>query len=263
MAELPQETTSPGLARSIYMGNVRTEAYVADALRALGEVSIDTSAPSGGVQLPLDVNSPDSNLNVMPSPLPDNESAVSFGRGSLPGDGDGFSQYRGRYSNDPPKPSLGEGVDYGRLQATSQADEHGAFQPGPDMRRFPTFNSRKPPPSSTFNTISRDDGPSLSQPIVSPTSAGGRFATFPVKGRRQDSAPSMIAEPLEGSMSNFSDMEQAPPQGDAEEAASMYEAVEGTRTPPLLNLKAPAWRRASGLVVMQCFSSKRGFKAAV
>jgi hypothetical protein len=233
MAELPQEMTSPGLARSLYMGNVRTEAYVADALRALGEVSIDTSASSGRVQLPLDANYPDSNINVMPSSLPDSESAVSFGRGGLPDDGDGPSQYRSRYSNDAPRPSLGEGVDYGRLPATSLADEHGVFQPQPDVRRFQTFNSRKPPPSSSFNTISRDDGPPLSPKIVSRTPTGGRFATFPVKGRRQDSAPPMTAEPLEGSRSTFSDMEQAPPQGDAEEAAPMYEAVDGTRTPPL------------------------------
>jgi len=221
MAELPQETTGPSFARPFYTGNVRTEAYAADALRALGEISIDASIPSGRAQLPMDVNYQDSDFN--PMHFPDNDSSASFGQGGLPGDGVGPSQYRGRSS-------LGEVGDYGRLPATSHGDEHGAFPPQPDVTRLQSFISRKQPPLSSPNTTLRDDLPPLSQQVVSPTPTGGRFTTFP--GRR-DSAAQMIAEPLSASRSTFDDMGLlAPPEGDAEDAVPKYEAIEGTRTPP-------------------------------
>jgi hypothetical protein len=223
MAELPQESTAPGFARTLYMGNARTEAYVADALQALGEVSVD-SAPSGPPQ--LDAIRPHNDLHAMPPPLPDNESFVSLSRGGLPGDVDGSSQYRVQYDSDAPGPSLGDGGDYGR---TSQADERGVL-PQPDLPRFQSFNSRKPPPTSPYNNILGDDVPSLSHQIVSPTSSGGRFATFPVKGKRQDSATPMIAEPLAGSRSTFMGAEQAPR---AEDSAPRSEAIKGAHTSPL------------------------------
>lgn len=226
MAEISQETTEPGLARPFYTGNVRTEAYVADALRALGEISIDASTPPGRAQLPMDVNYQDNDLNAMPLSLPNNGSTASLDRGDLLGDGDGPSQYRSRYGNGAPRPSLGEVGDYGRLHATSQADEHSAFPPQPDVTRLQSFISRKPPPFSSPNT----SFPPSSQQVVSPVPTGGRFATFP--GRR-DSGAQMIAEPLSASRSTFDDMGLlAPPQGDAEDVAPGYETIEGTHTPP-------------------------------
>src|SRR5260221_1940072 len=230
MAELPQEETGPSFARPFYTGNVRTEAYAADAMRALGEISMDASIPSGRAQLPMDVNYQDSDLNAMQLSLPGNDSSASLGWGGLPDDGAGPSQYRGRYGNDAPRPSLGEVGDYGRLPATSHVDEHGAFPPQPDVTRLQSFMSRKPPPLSSPNTTLRDDSPPLSQQVVSPTPTGGRFATFP--GRR-DSAAQMMAEPLSASRSTFEDMGLlSPPEGDAENAAPRYDAIEGTRTPP-------------------------------
>ena len=224
MAEISQEMTGPGFARPFYTGNVHTEAYVADALRALGEISIDASTPSGPAQ---HVNYQDSDLDAMPLALPGNDSTASLGRGGLPDDGDGPSQYRTRYGNGAPGPSSGEVGDYGRLPATSPTDEHGAF---PDVSRFQSFMSRRPPPLSSPSTTLRDDLPPLSQQIVSPVPTGGRFATFP--GRR-DSATQMIAEPLSASRSTFGDMGLlAPPQGDAEDVAPKYEPIEGTHTPP-------------------------------
>jgi hypothetical protein len=212
------------------MGNARTDAYVADALRALAEVSIDPSAPSGQVS-PLDANYQDGDLH--PMPLPNNDSSVSLSRGGLPGDGDEPLQYRDQYDSDAPRPWLGEEGDYGRLPATFQADEYGAFPPQPDIPRFQSVNSRRPPPTSLYNDVLGYDVPSSSQHIASPNPTGGRFATFPVKGKRQDSAAPMIAEPLAGSRSTFLGAEQAPPKGDAENGVPRSEVIEGAHTPPL------------------------------
>ena len=223
-------STEPGLARPLYTGNVRTEAYVADALRALGEISIDASIPSGRAQLPMDANYQDNDLNATPFSLPGNDSTASLGRGDLPGDGDGSSQYRYRYDSGAPRPSLGEVGDYGRLPTTSQTDEHGAFLSQADVNRFQSFSPRKPPPLSSPNTTLRDDLPPFSQRVVSPVPTGGRFATFPV---RRDSAAQMIAEPLSASRSTFEGSALlAPPDGDAEDVVPRYEAIEGTHTPP-------------------------------
>jgi hypothetical protein len=227
MAELPQGTTEPSFTRPFYTGNTRTEAYTADALRALGEISLDASTPSGRAQLPMDVNYQDNNISAMQLSLPGNDSSASLGRGGLPGDGDGPSQYRGGGA---PTLSLGEVGDYGRLPATSHVDEHGAFPPQPDITRFQSFDSRQPPPFSSSNTTMGDDLPPLSQQVVSPVPTSGHFATFP--GRR-DSAAQMIAEPRSASRSTFEDMGLlALPEGGAEDAAPKYEAIEGTRTPP-------------------------------
>lgn len=225
MAELPQLVTEPGLSRPFYTGNARTEAYVTEALRALGDVSMDASTPSAAARFPLNVNDQDGGFSVMPSPLPDNESVVSLGRGELPGNGDGSSQYRGQYGYDASGPSLGERGDYDRSPATFQADEHGAFLPQPDASRFTSLSTRKPPPASSPNTPLRGDLPSSSQGI------GGRFGTFPVKGKRHDSVGQMIAEPLVGSAS-FSDVDQKFSKGDVDDLAPKYEATEGTLAPP-------------------------------
>jgi hypothetical protein len=234
MAELPQLVTEPGLARPFYTGNTRTEAYVTEALRALGDVSIDASTPTARAQFPLDVNYQHGTPSPMPSAFPDNGSVVSFGRGGLPGDGDGSSQYRGQYGYGASRPSLGERSDYDRLPAASQADEHGAFLPQPDATRFRSLSSRKPPPASSFNSPLGGDLSSISQGIESPAQsqagASGRFATFPVKGK--DSVGQMDAEPLVSSRSSLSDVEQTPPKGDLEDAVPKYEVIEGTPTPP-------------------------------
>lgn len=50
MTELPQQETEPGSTRPFYTGHSRTETHVAEALRTLGEVLLDTSIPTGRVQ---------------------------------------------------------------------------------------------------------------------------------------------------------------------------------------------------------------------
>ena len=46
MTELPQQETEPGSTRPFYTGHSRIETYVAEALRTLGDVILDTSAPT-------------------------------------------------------------------------------------------------------------------------------------------------------------------------------------------------------------------------
>lgn len=217
MAELPQLVTEPGLSRPFYTGTPRTDAYVTEAFRALGDVSIDPSALSA----PLDVNYQDA-LNAVPSVFPDNDSVVSLGRGGLPGDGDGSEAYRVQYGYDPARPSLGERGDHDRLPA-SQADEHGAFLPPPDAR-FISPGLRKPPPASPFNQPSIFQG---SQGIGLSASSSGRFATFPTKGKRQDSMGQMTADPPVGSRSSLEEVEQTSPKGEIDDAVPKYETIEG------------------------------------
>ena len=50
MTELPQQETEPGSTRPFYTGHSRTESYVAEALRSVGEVQLDTSVPTSRVQ---------------------------------------------------------------------------------------------------------------------------------------------------------------------------------------------------------------------
>jgi hypothetical protein len=220
MAELPQLMTEPGFARPFYTGNARTEGYVTEAMHALGNVSLDASNPSG-LQSPLYVNYQDGTPSAIPSAHPDNESIVSTGRGGLPGAGDqyGFS--------------------------APQTDEHGAFLPPPDAARFRSLSTRKRPPGSPPNQPLRDDLPSSSQGIGLPTSSGGRFATFPVKGRRQDSVGQMVAEPLDGERPPLSDVEQTSHNGDLDDVAPKYEATFGPPPGPPPGAAPPAMLHAS------------------
>jgi hypothetical protein len=230
MAELPQLVTEPGLARPFYTGNARTEVYVTEALRALDDVSIEASTPAPA-QFPLDAYNQDGTPSAMPPTLPDNQSFSSLSRGGMPGDSDGLSQYRGQYEYDTSRPSLGERNEIDRFPAASQADEHGAFLPQPDVTRFTSLSARKPPPASSSSSPLRDDFPSSSQETGAPAQSSGRFATFPPQG--MDSIGQMVAEPLVSSRSSLSDVGQAFPRGDLEDAAPKYEDIEGTTMPPL------------------------------
>ncbi|KAH9965316.1 hypothetical protein BC827DRAFT_1183818 [Russula dissimulans] len=225
MAELPQQVTEPGLSRPFYTGNVRTEAYVAEALRALNEVSIDASSPSGRMQFPLPANYQGGDPKFIPPAFPDSESTTSVAGARSPGDGDGPPQYRVQYSLDAPKPSFEERSDQGRA---FQADEYGSFLPQLDSLRFQSLNTRKPAPPPTASMFLGDGG---AQQIRQSAPSGGRFATFPVKGKREDPAGLAVAEPLVGSRSS-SDVERAPPGGDSDDVAPRIEGIEGTRTPP-------------------------------
>ncbi|KAI0291960.1 hypothetical protein BC826DRAFT_1020605 [Russula brevipes] len=240
MAELPQAVTEPGSARPFYTGNTRTEVYLEQAMRALGEVSfsIDASAPAPApapvpvplnhMQYPQVGDYQEGDPSVIHSALPDNESITSLSRGALPSDIEGLSQYRTRLAQDAPRPSLGERGEHGGFPATLQVDELGAFPPQPDgLRIQQAFGLRKPPPSLSPTASLRDDVPSWAQQVGSINSSGGRFAAFPVRGR-QDSIAPRTAEPPSDSRTSLSD---GPSRGDVDESTPRYEAIDGAHTP--------------------------------
>ena len=227
MTELPQVETEPGSARPFYTGQPRTEIYAADALRALGDVLFDPSVPPDRMLSPrADINQ-DGYPNLM---LPVSSSAMNVG--VVPGGGEGSSQNRTRYSQGPSRPgSLAERVSHDRPPAISQTGELGTLPPQLDQPRFQTFNVPQNPPPPIFNTYIRDDIPPSSVQIGSSSAPGGRFATFPVKGKRKGSLLPGLGELQDGSRStSIDEMEQV--QGDPIDPVPSYEAIEGAHTSP-------------------------------
>lgn len=213
IAELPQQETEPGSTRPFYAGHSRTESYVTEALRSLGEVLLDTSTPTSGVQSIRQ----DGDSNFVPT---------------IPSDG----MFGVTPSYDVSRSaSVAERGSYGQTPSTFPADELGAM-PRSDMPHSQTFShSMHMPPSLALGSLQRDAFPSSSQHIGPSSPSGGRFATFPVKGRRQDSFAPAIAEPQDSSQSASTfaeDVEQAL-VNDADEPAPLYEATEGAYASPL------------------------------
>ena len=87
MTELPQQETEPGVTRPFYTGHPRTETHVAEALRALGEVLLDTSISTGRVQSSSTAIRRDSDSNFAAMAYSDIGTIVSHA--VLPDDGDG------------------------------------------------------------------------------------------------------------------------------------------------------------------------------
>jgi hypothetical protein len=90
MTELPQQDTEPGSTRPFYTGHSRTETYVAEALRALGEVLLDTSIPTGRVQSsPTNIRR-DSDSHFAPMSSSDQFFGTVVSHVMLPDDGNGY-----------------------------------------------------------------------------------------------------------------------------------------------------------------------------
>lgn len=88
MNELPQQETQPGSTRPFYTGHSRTEIYVTDALRALSEVLLDTSIPTGRMPSPTTIRR-DSDANFAPMASSDKFVGTIVSHSILPSDGDG------------------------------------------------------------------------------------------------------------------------------------------------------------------------------
>ena len=131
---------------------------------------------------------------------------------------------------------MAERGSYGQTPSTFSADELGAI-PRSDMPHSQTFShSMHMPPSLAPGSLQIDSFPSSSQYMGPSSPSGGRFATFPVKGRRQDSIAPAIAEPQDSlqSASTFTeDVEQALVNDD-DEPAPMYELTPGGNASPLV-----------------------------
>jgi hypothetical protein len=129
---------------------------------------------------------------------------------------------------------VAERGSYGQTPPTFPADELGALSPGQTcLTRRPSLIA----PHATFGpgSLQRDAFPSSSQHVGPSSPSGGRFATFPVKGRRQDSFAPAIAEPQDSSQpaSTFTEEVKQALLDDADEPAPMYEISEGAHASPL------------------------------
>ncbi|KAH8996615.1 Eisosome component PIL1-domain-containing protein [Lactarius akahatsu] len=216
MTELPQLETEPGSTRPFYTGHPRTETYVADALRALGDVLLDTSIPSSRVKSPPTAIRQDSDSNFTPMASSDKLFGTIHSY-----DTSGTA-------------SLIERSSYGPTPTTFPADELGALPSRPDMHYSQTFShSTHMPPSLPSGSLLSDAFPSSSQQTGSSAPSGGRFATFPVKGKRQGSFAPAIAGPQDSSQPTSStfaeEVEQALLR---DEPAPMYEATDGLHASP-------------------------------
>jgi hypothetical protein len=91
------------------------------------------------------------------------------------------------------------------------------------------------PTPSISGSLQRDTFPSSSQHNGPPSPSGGRFATFPVKGRRQDSFAPAIAEPQHSSQldSTFTEEVAHALLKDTDEPAPMYQVTDGDPASPL------------------------------
>ncbi|KAI0254499.1 hypothetical protein BJV78DRAFT_1184713 [Lactifluus subvellereus] len=230
MTELSQVETEPGSARPFYTGQPRTEIYVADALRTLGEVLFDNSVPPDRVLSPqADINQASyPNLMLRVS----SERAPAMSVGIAPGGGEGPSQNRAQHGRSASgSGSLAERGSHDIPLATFQADALGTVPPQPDQPRFQTFNAPQNPPPSTSNTFVRDDMLPPSLQFGSSAAPGGRFVTFPVKGKRKGSLQPAVGEPQDGSRSTFTE-EMENPQGDPSDPVPRYEVIERVHTPP-------------------------------
>ncbi|KAH9006502.1 hypothetical protein EDB86DRAFT_2874415 [Lactarius hatsudake] len=197
MTELPQLETEPGSTRPFYTGQPRTETYVADALRTLGDVLLDTSIPS----------STDRDPNFTPV----TSSEKLFGT---------IHSYDASGTA-----SLVERSSYGPTPTTFPADELGALPSRSDMPYSQTFSHSTHCAAFFAPRSSQQTGPSAP--------SGGRFATFPVKGKRQGSFAPAIAEPQDSSQPTSSTFtEEVEHALLREEPAPMYEATEGLHPSP-------------------------------
>jgi hypothetical protein len=227
MTELPQLETEPGAARPFYTGHPRTDTYVADALRALGEILFDASVPPDRVLSPQALVNQDGYHNLMLAFPTDKAPAGSVG--ILPGDGDGPSQRLHYRQDSRGSTALAERRSNDRPPAV-QANELGTLPPQSDQPRFQTFNAPQNPLTSFSDASVRDDSPSISLHVGSPPAPGGRFATFPVKGKRKGSL-AVVGE-TDSLNSTFSEQVQQGLTADVTDPSPRYEDIEGVHIPP-------------------------------
>ncbi|PPQ67196.1 hypothetical protein CVT24_011267 [Panaeolus cyanescens] len=183
IAEVPEETTQPGLPRSMYYGHQKVESYVSEAYRRINEVALST-VPSaafrdrqqytqGGFPPPSGSQSPAPwNPNASkPQPPPPITIEDDFQAPSRP--------YAAGVASPPlaSVSSLGTQSLGGRYQEPSNSS--GIRGPGSQF----SIPGHEHQTTDDFGVTTRSNGP-----LESPSSGGGRFATFPVKTRPPGSA---------------------------------------------------------------------------
>ncbi|KAF9457410.1 hypothetical protein BDZ94DRAFT_1202761 [Collybia nuda] len=189
IAEIPEEQTQPGLPRSLYYGQPKTESLVSEAHRCINEVALSV-VPSSNTQRP---NVPQLNNTLHQSQHTSYQDGTVDPRTGfpLPPAAGGWSP---PYSNDiaptsdrppnyllPPQ-NLGTGhfLDQPNMSAPgSPTQPQYATQ---TMPHYPQIEQHESVPQRSVDDFGVNQGPS--SPIDPPGPGGaGRFATFPVKTR--------------------------------------------------------------------------------
>lgn len=151
IAEIPEETTQPGMARSLYYGHLKTQSLVSEAHRCISEVHLSTSlAPGPSLSLPTyPPGSSTTQLSYQGSGGPSTPTSVGFQPHDFNPPGGAPPHYL------PPQKGLGTGQ---------------FFDPIPPSPHEPV------PPRSVD-----DFGVNMSPSPAFPNGPDGRFATFPEK----------------------------------------------------------------------------------
>lgn len=201
--EISEEQTQPGLHRAFYQGQAKSEALVADAHRAVNEVTLSTISSIGfrdrrAYYGGRDVG-PAAFLNEKPMPTVPRESS------ELPGPPSRL------YANDlsiPGSPSTLLQKPYSWPQNDDHSGIPRPFATDGPVPGSPSSVSQKSNPWSPSHEpfavqaqrSSADDFGVNHRPIMTSIqdreASGGRFATFPVKGRPSGSTNLTLLDPL-------------------------------------------------------------------
>ena len=194
LQEIPEDITQPGLPRSLYYGHSKTEGFVSDASQRVNEVTLSGVPTVGfrdrrqydqilpgvsqqnfeetGYQPPIEElgmgPGPWSPIDNKPQPLPPpiEDEYMSRPFGTLDAPGSPATSFGGSFANYPQHQNYGSGSGY-------------------DSRTMP-LPSQSPPTVDTIDQQKNFDDFGMntrSGPIDNSNTAGGRFATFPVKTR--------------------------------------------------------------------------------
>ncbi|KAF9448072.1 hypothetical protein P691DRAFT_71215 [Macrolepiota fuliginosa MF-IS2] len=172
ISEIPEDETQPGLPRNTYLGHSKVEELVAETHRCVNEVRLSTVPSSAqprrvDQQLPQVPNvseSPFMNQGSFSSPRGDPFADDMTRREVLP-DAQGFGT--GRFLDSPTEPvSNAFPQSQQQPQYSGSLSSASAFQSQQYGRGVDEFGTTNP-----------------AGPTDAPNAGGGRFATFPVKGR--------------------------------------------------------------------------------
>lgn len=251
--EIPEEQTQPGLPRSLYYGQPKTESLVSEAHRCINEVSLSV-VPSSNPQRPNQLQQ--FNAPQHPQQTAYQDGAVDPRTGiPLPPATDGWSPHNSsdmapgggppNYLLPPQNLGTGNFLDQSNM-GTPGSPTHPQYA-SQTMPHYPQIESYEPVPQRSVDDFGVNQSPSDPPGI----GGAGRFATFPVKNRAPggsgfslrddppslnahhevgDSFSSSIAEAL-GTSQQQQQQHEAPPRVSFDRSAPVYENTP-TYSPP-------------------------------
>ncbi|KAF8147991.1 hypothetical protein B0H34DRAFT_803134 [Crassisporium funariophilum] len=219
ISEISEELSQPGLPRSLYYGHGKTESLVAEAHRCINEVTLSTVASVGF----RDRRQYDEKLPGLPQ---DNLSMVGASQqGGYRTGGEGYAlswspsegkpqppppeiqedspsypsnparPYGNGHFNDPSdSPSTSTGATFANQLYSPQPQQQLSQGPGASFSSQTMPLGRQGAPANEENVDDFGVNSRSSGPLDTFNTAGGRFATFPVKARPPGAAPGYTLE---------------------------------------------------------------------